>query len=70
MLGTVEFIDAKELCHHTTYLGRCIELSLTLTALGSKVLHQIFICITQKVIISSTVMREVECIIFKYADKL
>ena len=62
-------MNANHLCHHTTHLAWSIKLSLTLTAFRSKIFHQVFIGITQKVIITSTVAGKIKCIFCESRNK-
>ena len=59
MLSSIEFFNAKHLCHYTANLGRGVELSFTFTALGSKVLHQIFVGITDDIITSGLIIAKI-----------
>jgi len=64
------FGQSYNLSHHTTDLGRSIELPFALSTLGGKVLHQILIGITDEVVIGSAVLAEVKIVILEYGNKI
>ena len=67
LLRPGEFINAQHLRNHTAHLGRSVELSLALSTLGGKILHQILVCVAKEIVIGSPVSGEIERIILEHA---
>ena len=66
LIRPVEFLDTEDLRHDAAHLGRGVELPLALAALGGEVLHQVFVCVTEKVVIRSPVPGEVQGVILEH----
>ena len=63
-------VDTDDLRHDTADLGRGIELSLALAALGGKVTHQVFVGIAENIVALGAVFAEVQSRVFKYTDQV
>ena len=61
--------DTNNLGHQSAYLGGCIELSLALAGLGGEVPHQVFVSVTDQIVIAGTVGTEIEVRILEDFDE-
>ena len=63
------FGDSHHFSHHTTHLGRGVELPFALARLGSEVPHQVLVRVTYQVIVCGTVVREIEVLVLKDSNQ-
>lgn len=62
-------INADNLDKYAGDLSRGIELALALTALGGKVAHQVFVCVTQNIISAGLVGTKIKLRTLEYDDQ-
>src|SRR5439155_105215 len=56
IVGVIEWVDADDLRHSATDLGRGVELALALSALSGEVPHEVLVGITEDVVAVSAVL--------------
>jgi len=63
-------IDAYDLGKHAAHFRRRIELTFALAAFRSEVAHQVFVGVTEKVVVVGPVLREIEILVLENGDEM